>query len=164
MEFELLERKFKLLNQELFSLYKKGNSKTEKWYKINLTLKKDGYQKFNFTVKGKTKTFQFHRVVYYANYPNWNIYDSSKNNCIDHIDRIRTNNHISNLRVVTNQENQFNKNSKGYFLRKRTGKYEAKINLNGKYIYIGSFDTPEEAHQAYLNKKDELHIIQIRTH
>ena len=161
MNVELYERKFKLVDDELFSFYKTGKSKTEKWYKIKLSLD-TGYKRFAFQIEGKKKSFYYHRVMYYAHNPEWNIYDSSINNFIDHIDRTTTNNHISNLRVVTNQENNFNTKSKGYSFNKASGKHRARIRLNGKSVHIGYFNTPEEAREAYLKKKEILHIIQQR--
>ena len=159
MIFELYERKFKLVDDVLYSFYKTGGSKTEKWYKIKLTLDKStGYKRFGFKIKGKLMNFKYHRVVYYAHNPNWNIYDSSKENVIDHIDGIKTNNHISNLRNVTQHENQWNRTTcKGYYFDR--GKYQAQIKFNGKTFHIGSYDTPDEAREAYLNKKAEVHII-----
>ena len=162
MEFQLYERKFKFVDDELFSFYKFGNSKKKIWHKIKLSLDKYGYKVFGFTIKGKTKHFRFHRVMYYAYNNQWDIYDSSKDNCIDHIDGIRTNNHISNLRNVTQQENCFNTRCKGYYFHKKTGKYQAHIQLNGKLIHIGCYDSEDEAREAYLNKKAEVHIIQQR--
>ena len=35
--------------------------------------------------------------------------------------------------------------------------YEACIKENGKNKYLGNYSTPEEAHQAYLTAKRELH-------
>ena len=78
---------------------------------------------------------------------------------IDHIDRIKLNNHISNLRIVSNQKNSFNKNAKGYYFHKRDKKYIAKIGLNGKQKKLGYYDTEEEAHNAYLEAKKIYHII-----
>jgi hypothetical protein len=36
-------------------------------------------------------------------------------------------------------------------------KFQAKIELNGISIYLGTYTTKEEAHAAYLAKKRELH-------
>ena len=161
MNFELYERKFKLVDDELFSFYKTGKSKTEKWYKIKLKID-NGYKRFAFQIEGKKKSFYYHRVMYYAHNDDWDLFDTSKENIIDHIDGIKTNNHISNLRNVSQQENQWNRRCKGYYFDKAIGKYVAQIYLNRKKIYIGLFDTEEEAHQAYLNKKAEVHIIRAR--
>ena len=158
MEFQLYERKFRFVDDVLYSYYKYGTSKSEKWRLVKLSLSSLGYKQFVFNVKGKSKHFYYHRVMYYANNPQWDIYDSSKDNVIDHIDQIKTNNHISNLRNVTQQENRFNTKAKGYYFFR--GMYHAQITLNRKQIHIGCYNTPEEAREAYLNKKDKLHKIQ----
>ena len=162
MNFELYERKFKFVDDVLYSFYKFGRSKTEKWHLVKLSLSSKGYTAFSFNYKGKSKNFRFHRVVYYAHNNDWDIYDSSKDNVIDHIDGVKTNNHISNLRNVSQQENCFNTRCKGYYFNKAKGKYQALIKFNWKQIHIGYYDTEDEAREAYLNKKEELHIIQAR--
>ena len=89
---------------------------------------------------------------------------------LDHINGQRSDNRLENLRECSRVENLQNlrgkrrnaktpymgviKNSKG---RKGQPRWSAAIRVNKKRIYIGSFDTPEEAHEAYLNKKRELH-------
>ena len=81
MEFNLYDRKFKLVDDELYSFYKRGGkNQIEKWYQIKLTLRKDGYKAFGFKLDGKRKTLLFHRAVYYANNPTWNFYDISMEN------------------------------------------------------------------------------------
>ena len=158
MEFKLYERKFKLVDYDLYSFYKTGGSKTEKWYQIKLSLDKStGYKVFAFKIEGKQINFKYHRVVYYAHNNDWDFYDSSKDNIIDHIDGVKTNNHISNLRNVTNQENSFNTRARGCSFDKARGKYKAQITLNKKNIHIGRYDTEQEAHQAYVKAKREMH-------
>ena len=69
---------------------------------------------------------------------------------IDHRDGCRINNCLSNLRVVTNQQNQWNRtNAKGYYWNKQHQKYQAQIHLNNKPIHLGYFLTEEEARTAY---------------
>ena len=81
------------------------------------------------------------------------------NNHIDHVDRNRLNNSIENLRVVTNQENQWNQDCKGYYFHKARGKYEAQIKVNGKVKYLGMFMTEQEAAAAYLQAKAIHHQL-----
>jgi hypothetical protein len=76
---------------------------------------------------------------------------------IDHIDRDTKNNNINNLRVVTFQQNMFNKSGKGYSFDGK--KYIARIRANKKYFYLGRYDTEEEAKQAYKNAKLIYHKI-----
>src|SRR6218665_646569 len=76
-------------------------------------------------------------------------------NDIDHIDRNPYNNTRENLRAATRSENLRNSktrsnNSVGLKgVRRKGNKYEAHISLNGKYVHLGTFSSPEEAHEAY---------------
>lgn len=76
----------------------------------------------------------------------------------DHIDHNTLDNRMSNLRIVTCNQNQWNhKNPKGYYWNK--GKYTARIGFNGERIYLGRFCTTKEAHNAYLEAKEKYHIF-----
>ena len=46
---------------------------------------------------------------------------------------------------------------RGVSLNKRTNRYVADITFKGKRHHLGEFDTAEEAHDAYLKAKEELH-------
>ena len=89
---------------------------------------------------------------------------------IDHIDGNKTNNRISNLRNVRSCENTMNQKKANkvsttgllgvtpYKIKGiPTGRYSAQITLNYKCIHLGTYPTPELAHEAYLLKKRELH-------
>ena len=76
---------------------------------------------------------------------------------IDHINGIRTDNRIENLRVVDKSGNAQNVRYKGYWLQKASGKYLTAIKLRGKTKHLGSFATEAEAREAYLTAKRELH-------
>jgi hypothetical protein len=78
---------------------------------------------------------------------------------VDHIDRIRNNNNINNLRIVTNSQNMFNINAKGVYKHSQANGWFATICINYKKIYLGYFDTEEEAHAAYIEAKAKHHII-----
>jgi len=92
-----------------------------------------------------------HHYAYFVTYGNLDF------ELLDHINRDKTDNRISNLRNVSNQENMFNTNAKGY--TKRKNKWIAQIKLDYKNIYLGSYNTEEEARQAYLLAKEKYHII-----
>lgn len=76
---------------------------------------------------------------------------------IDHIDRCPTNNNINNLRIVTHQENQFNRDAIGATIDRN--KWKASISINNIKKNLGRFNTKEEAHNAYLEAKAKYHII-----
>lgn len=78
---------------------------------------------------------------------------------IDHINRDKLNNCVDNLRIVSNQQNAFNTNAKGYYWNKQKQKYRATIRLNGKHIHLGLYNTEEDARNAYLIAKPKYHII-----
>ena len=121
--------------------------------------KSRGYMRIElYLTSGRRKVF-VHRLVYYAYNQDWDIWDTGKNNVIDHKDRNRSNNKIENLQQVTNQQNHFNTGAKGYSFRETTGKYDARIVVDRKLIHLGGHDTPEEAHEAYLEAKKEHHRI-----
>ena len=147
-------------------VFRQSITKSKKWKCVdNLTPNNSGYNRIELRNKeGKRKMFQLHRIVYKAYHPSWDIMDSSMNNCIDHIDGNKQNNHIDNLRVVTQQENNFNrKTAKGYYFHKARNKWMARIGIDGKNIHLGYYDTEAEARQAYLKAKAKLHIIKDRT-
>jgi len=122
------------------------------WKQVSLTTS-SGYIQCNFN----HKKYLHHRIVYYAYNPDWDFHDGSKNNFIDHMDQNKTNNHISNLRVVTNAQNKQNIKAKGCYYRKQCKKWQAEVVVNNKYIYLGYYDTEEEAREAYLKAKREHH-------
>lgn len=76
---------------------------------------------------------------------------------IDHINRNRADNRISNLRAATREENTLNKslyasNKSGYrgvCYKPANKKWVAQITRRNQRIYLGLFSTPEEASEAY---------------
>ena len=80
---------------------------------------------------------------------------------IDHIDGNRLNNNCDNLRIVSSQQNNFNRTaSKGYSWHKQSQKWKAKITLNGKDIHLGLFKNEDDARKAYLDAKKIYHKIE----
>jgi hypothetical protein len=78
---------------------------------------------------------------------------------IDHINTIRDDNRINNLRSVTIQQNGFNRNAKGYSWDKKMNKWKSTIRIDGKSKHLGYFENEQEASQAYQDEKKILHII-----
>ena len=132
------------------------DGRTKKW--VVKTLYKDGgYLRMSFG----GKLYQHHRVIYKIWNPNWDIENGcSTDNSIDHINGNTTDNHIQNLRNVTNQQNQCNRTkAKGCSWHKTKKKWMAYIRLNGKTIYLGLFDLEADARNAYLEAKKIYHVI-----
>lgn len=82
-----------------------------------------------------------HRLVWLCAYARWPI------NQLDHINRVRHDNRISNLREVTTAQNQQNASKRstnksghiGVSWVKSRGKWMAGIKVDGKQINLGSF-------------------------
>ena len=120
------------------------------WKLIKGCLSNQGYK----VVFLNNKRYSVHRIIAYA-FLGLDINNPKQQ--IDHIDRNKQNNNMNNLRIVSHQENQFNKVSNGYTIR--GNKYQVRIKLNHQETHIGTFDTKEEAHKAYLQAKEKYHII-----
>jgi hypothetical protein len=87
------------------------------------------------------------------------IYDNVDFEMLDHINRIKSDNRIVNLRISNTQKNAFNTNAKGYYFDKSTNRWRSIISIDGKKKHLGRFDTEEEAKEAYLIAKEKYHII-----
>lgn len=103
------------------------------------------------------KTYLAHRVI-------WAIYHGAwPADQIDHINGLRTDNRIINLRAATSAENAKNARSsrasglRGASKHSQCNRWTAQINHNGKHIYIGLFATEIEAHAAYVEYAKRLH-------
>ncbi len=82
---------------------------------------------------------------------------------VDHINGDTLDDRIENLRLVTQQENNFNETrAKGYSWHKTSNKWRAQLTLNDKQKHLGLFNTKEEAREAYLKAKEKYHIIKRR--
>lgn len=80
---------------------------------------------------------------------------------IDHINGVRDDNRIENLREATPSQNLHNQKAllsvdRGFKVCGKTGKFRANITLNNKKIDLGGYLTKEEAHEAYMNAKARL--------
>ena len=92
---------------------------------------------------------------------------------IDHINRVKTDNRISNLRLVTKTQNQQNRtkllnNTSGHkniFWDKRDSKWKVQLRVNGKNKHYGYFENIEDAvikrNQAILELNTQGHIFVV---
>jgi hypothetical protein len=93
------------------------------------------------------------------------VHGSWTRELIDHIDGDRANNRIENLRLVSLAQNQWNAKTpvtnksgiKGVSFHSTLKKWQANIRANGKIMYLGLFNTKEEAAEVVRKKRIELH-------
>ena len=79
---------------------------------------------------------------------------------LDHINRIKTDNRIINLRKSNSTENNRNREFKGYWFSEKRQKYKTTIMVDGKSIYGGEFDTESQARDKYQELKVKYHNLQ----
>jgi len=81
---------------------------------------------------------------------------------IDHWNRVKSDNRWENLRPATMQEQAWNMDARGAsglrgVRQAAPGRWYAGITVDRQFFYLGSFDTPEAAHEAYLAAKAVHH-------
>lgn len=105
-----------------------------------------GYQCGSF----RGRIIELHRAAWAIHYGAWPVGQ------IDHINGVRSDNRIINLRVVTNAENARNQKRQSRNTSGQTGvcwhssdrKWRAQISANGKRKFLGRFDSMEAAIEA----------------
>lgn len=107
-----------------------------------------------------SQRYRAHRLAWFFVHREWPSGD------IDHIDGNPINNAIANLRCVNrsvNMENQRRARSDSKLgilgvSQRSQNSFQAEIGVRGVRHRLGSFDSAEEAHQAYLTAKRQLHV------
>lgn len=103
------------------------------------------------TVGIDKKFYRGHRVGFAIHFGRW------PSGLLDHINGVRNDNRICNLRECTNTQNMRNaklsaanrSGVKGAYFDRASGRWRALIRVDGKKIYLGYFETKEEAGAAY---------------
>ena len=114
-----------------------GRVKGTKILKPNV--RPSGYVYAQLTINGKNKSISIHRLVMMT------FVGISKLD-VDHINGDKSDNRLSNLRYVTSRENNLAKaSSKGYHYCTQTGRWRSEIVIDGKRVWLGRFNTEEEA-------------------
>lgn len=111
-------------------------------YKPAGYIRHDGY----IQVRLKGQIYLAHRVVYCIHYGCWPV------ELIDHINGVKCDNRIENLREVTVAENRLNvrqaRNDSGVVgvtWAKKERNWRASININGKVVNLGHFSNLNDA-------------------
>ena len=106
----------------------------------------------------KKSTIRAHRVAWFLYHGTW------PKDQIDHINNVRNDNRIVNLREATHAQNQANQKIqvggtsqyKGVCWHKKHKKWQARVMVNYKRIYLGYYDNEKEAALAYNKAALEL--------
>ena len=116
-------------------------------------LRDNGY----WYIKINRRAYSAHRLAWLYVHGEWPTH------LIDHINGIKSDNRIENLRQANKSQNCANgklrtHNTSGLKgVSKFKNKWRAQITHNQVVIYLGLFNTKEEAHEAYLQAAQRLH-------
>ena len=105
------------------------------------------------------KPYKAHRLAWLWMHAEW------PSKAIDHINQVKSDNRLCNLREASISENSqnrpmFRNNTSGFrgvHWHKQARRWRAYIRVNGKQYSIGCFATAEEAFAAYKNAASRLH-------
>lgn len=147
--------------EELYAISNFGRIKSLKKDKILKNFNhKRGYLHITLSKNGKGINYTVHKLVglHFISNPD-NLPQ------IDHIDRVKHNNTVVNLRWVNNSTNQFNtedrknkiSNYRNVYLDKRCTikKWRAILQIDGKPYHLGRFETQELANKEILKFKKQ---------
>lgn len=101
--------------------------------------------------------YAVHRLIWFMATGDWPTHD------LDHINGVRDDNRLSNLRPATRSQNLMNTrlrsdNTTGVKgVRIKRGKYQARIKVNGKEISVGTYASLEEASAARREAERKIH-------
>ena len=106
------------------------------------------------------KNYAAHRLAWFYHYEELSPFDQ-----VDHYNLNKIDNRLSNLRIANNSQNKQNSGVrkdcksgiKGAHRGRRPGTYTSKIIVDGKMIWLGTFKTAEEAHDAYCKAAERYY-------
>jgi hypothetical protein len=99
------------------------------------------------------------KTIYLGSYETeeetFDIYKSAKKLSSIYQNKNELLHHLRNIHPNLNLKKQLNKTGlKGIYIQSN-GRFGSNIRIKEKTIYLGTYNTPEEAHQAYLKAKEE---------
>jgi hypothetical protein len=138
----------------VFTWKKSNNSKIKVGYIAG------GYDSYGYkTIKINNKLFKAHRLAWLY------VYGVMPINNIDHINGIKDDNRILNLRECTQQTNNYNSSIrkdnksgiKGITFDKKSNKWRANIRVDGEQIHLGLFSHVLDAQVLMEHVREKLH-------
>lgn len=156
-DFDIGVLRWKVRPDEHFRSSKSASAWNKKYAgKIAGGPHKEGYISVRLTIKKMSKNLLAHRVI-------WQLRHGVVNRFIDHVNMVKTDNRLENLRLASVSDNNANRSGlrvgklKGTTICKQTGRYIAQINRNNKNHFLGRFDTEQQAHHAYVQAAIKFH-------
>ena len=145
-----------------------GNGLTKGKFLKPLENNVTGYFQVSLSKNNKPKTYQIHRLVAQAFLLDFVQFSEGKD--VNHIDGVKSNNHVSNLEMVERQSKMVARHIKfdhtsrvspyyGVYWQNRPRYWSCRIGIrNKKMKYLGSYFTDMEAAEAWDNYLRENNI------
>ncbi|QZI86138.1 putative AP2/ERF domain-containing protein [Vibrio phage 15E36.1] len=120
------------------------------------TVNKQGYLVVRVSVSGSSKLLKVHRVLFY-------LYHGYLPKVIDHLDGNRLNNKEDNIVESTPRSNASNMkcHRDGKLLgttELTNGTWQSQIWWDERNVFLGAFETEEEAHTTYLTALENIEL------
>lgn len=122
------------------------------YYKDGYLYSKSNHKKYGTTRSDGYVVFQHNKIKYYAHRVVWALHNGiiPDDKQIDHINRVKTDNRIENLRLVNVRENglnrEFKKSNTGIKgVSKDRNYYKVSFTINNKSIHVGNFKNLNDA-------------------
>jgi len=136
-----------------------GNGSILKERMLKNRIDTNDYYIVNLCKNSIQKTFKIHKLVaiHFLNHK-----PDGMKIVIDHIDNDKRNNHVNNLQLISARLNtsKDRKNGTSKYIGvswfKKSNKWKAQIQINGKSKHLGLFENELEAHLAYQQKLNEI--------
>jgi len=147
------EEEYRQIEGYEYSISNLGNVRNDKTGRIlKVCLNRGGYKFVNLWKNNKYKCHRIHRLIGIAFLPNPDNLEQ-----IDHINQIKDDNRIENLRWCSRENNTRNikkrdgttSKYRGICWSNRDNTWIAYININMKHKNLGTFKTEEEAYEAW---------------
>jgi hypothetical protein len=149
IESVLEERWLPIVGYEDYKVSDLGRLKNKHSRILQPTITNKGYNRATLCKKSIQNRYLVHRLVLQAFNP------TEEELVCDHINHIRNDNRLCNLRWATQSQNlrykkkMTNCSSQYLGVCKKGKKWEVDCSVNSKLIYIGRYNTEEEAAKAY---------------
>lgn len=134
----------------------KGNRMSARNGKQAGSISKTGY----LEVRIGERLIQCHRLAWLMHYGEL----PPKGMVIDHINRVKTDNRIANLRCVTqsiNMANTVGRHYRGVCFCKQTGLWKATASSNGRQVWLGRFASKDDALAARISAERRIYPIEV---
>lgn len=150
MNQELLHQLFEYVDGELYWKVSRGKAKVGK---MAGSIDSGGYKQLNYC----SKPYSIHRLIFL-------MHHGYMPKMVDHINGIRSDNRIENLREADNRLNQYNakkqpstSGAKNVHWDDKSKEWRVRININGKRTQIGRFADLELAELIAIEARDKYH-------